>query len=200
MLLRVPVLVVAAVLALAAAAPQAEACACCTDTGQRYVGVERFDARLREEIGRLRFLAEAELYTGQAEPSDIKGIANPSQKYEVHVAQEERRWVFAFRDGKGRSGTLTLAMPDTVSVFSVDPRNDEREGGTGPALYKEWKVTSPAAGGGIFAPGLGKGQRLTLVLHAHGNSCTSADMASHWTLMLSGPKARYHLFGKMVHP
>ena len=199
MLLRMPALVIAVVLALAAAAPRVQACACCTETGQRYVGLQKLDA-VREEIGRLRFLAEAELYTGMAEPSDIKGIVEPSQKYEVHVAQEERRWVFAFRDAKGRSGTLALALPDTVSVFSVDPRNDEREGGTGPALYKEWKVTSPAAGGGIFAPGLGKGQSLTLILHAHGNNCTSADMATHWTLMMHGPKARYHLFGKMVQP
>jgi hypothetical protein len=118
----------------------------------------------------------------------------------MQVAQEERRWVFAFRNEKGRAGTLALALPDTVAVFAVDPRSDERGGGTGPALYKEWKLTSPAAGGGIFAPGLGKGQRLTLILHAHGNNCTGADMATHWTLMVHGPRAQYHLFGKIVQP
>jgi hypothetical protein len=192
------VAVLAAFAGAAIAAPPAAACACCTNQGQRHVGVAKLEAGLREEIGRLRFLGDAELYTGEAEPADVKGIATPSSKYELHVAQEDSRWTFAFRDKAGRSGTLILAIPDTVAIFAVDPRNDEREGGTGPALYNEWKLTSAAAGTGIFAPGMGKGQRLTLVLHAHGNNCTSADMASHWTLMVHGPRAQYHLFGRIV--
>jgi hypothetical protein len=217
--------VVACIAALAISAPPAQACACCANQGQRHVGVGKLEGGLREEIGRLRFLAEAELYTGEAEPADVKGIATPSSHYELHVAQEDSRWTFAFhdkggrdktgrdkggrdkggrdktgRDKAGRSGTLILAIPDTVAIFAVDPRNDEREGGTGPALYKEWRLTSAAAGSGIFAPGMGRGQRLTLVLHAHGNNCTSADMASHWTLMVHGPRAAYHLFGKIVQP
>ena len=116
----------------------------------------------------------------------------------MHVAQETGRWTFTFRDKAGRAGTLAMAIPETVAIFSVDPRLDEREGTTGPALYKEWKLTSNAAGTGIFAPGVGKGQSITLILQAHGNNCTSADMASHWTLVVHGPKAEYHLFGKFV--
>jgi hypothetical protein len=53
--------------ALAAGVPEAHACACCTNAGQRYAGVKKLDAPLREEIGRLRFLAEAELYVGEAD-------------------------------------------------------------------------------------------------------------------------------------
>src|SRR5262249_35269672 len=79
-------------------ASAALACACCTNTGQRYVGVAKLDSTLREEIGRLRFIAEAELYTGERDTADIKGIAHPSAKYELHVAQEPGRWVFAFSD------------------------------------------------------------------------------------------------------
>jgi hypothetical protein len=45
---------------------------------------------------------------------------------------------------------------------------------------------------------MGPGQRITLILQAHGNNCTSADMATHWTLVVFGPKAEYHLFGKFV--
>ena len=45
---------------------------------------------------------------------------------------------------------------------------------------------------------MGKGQRVTLILQGHGNNCTSADMATHWTLVVHGPKAEYHLFGKFV--
>ena len=51
---------------------------------------------------------------------------------------------------------------------------------------------------GIFAPGMGKGQLVTLILQGHGNNCTSPDMATHWTLVVHGPKAEYHLFGKFV--
>jgi len=45
---------------------------------------------------------------------------------------------------------------------------------------------------------VGSGQRITLIVQAHGNNCTSPDMATHWTLMVHGPKADYHLFGKFV--
>ena len=117
---------------LTAATTEAHACACCTNQGQRYVGVAKLDSTLREQISRLRFLAEAELYLGERDTSDIKGITTPSGKYEMHVSQESGRWVFAFNDKAGRKGTLTLAMPATAAIFSVDPRLDEREGGTGP--------------------------------------------------------------------
>lgn len=176
----------------------AHACACCTNTGQRHVGVANLDSGKREELGRLRFLADAELYVGEGDAAYVKGIATPSSRYELHVAQETNRWIFAFRDNAAHSGTLTLALPATVSIFAVDPRMDESEGGTGPALYKEWKLTSNAAGTGIFAPGMGKGQRITLILQGQGNNCSGADMFSHWTLAVSGPKADYHFFGKFV--
>ena len=183
---------------LAAGGTAAWACACCTNQGQRYVGVAKLDSTLREEIGRLRFIAEAELYVGERDTADVKGIANPSDKYELHVSQEPSRWVFAFSDKAGRKGTLTLAIPATVSIFSVDPRLDEREGTTGPSLFKEWKLTSSASGTGIFLPGVGSGQRITFIVQGHGNNCTSPDMATHWTLMVHGPKAQYHFFGKFV--
>jgi hypothetical protein len=195
---RMLALPLAAGWALWLGAAAAWACACCTNQGQRYVGVAKLDFTLREEIGRLRFMAEAELYTGERDTSDIRGIANPSSTYEMHVSQEPGRWVFAFSDKAGRKGTLALPMPATVAIFAVDPRLDEREGGTGPSLFKEWKLTSNASGTGIFTPGMGGGQRITLIVQAHGNNCTSPDMATHWTLMVHGPKAEYHFFGKFV--
>jgi hypothetical protein len=176
----------------------AQACACCSNNGQRDVGTAKIDATLREQIERLRFAAQARLYMGERDPSDLKGIAAPSGKYALSVARETKRWTFTFRDKVGHSGTLSLAIPDTVSIFAVDPRLDEREGTTGPTLFKEWKLTSNVTGTGIFAPGMGAGQRVTLILQAHGNNCTSADMATHWTLVVHGPKAEYHLFGKLL--
>jgi hypothetical protein len=185
---------------MAASAQEGHACACCTNVGQRHEAVEALDPAKLEEIGRLRFAPEAQLFTAEADPDMVKGIAARRAQFGLGVKQEKDRWVFTFRDKDGRSGTLTLAMPKSIAVFAVDPRRGEREGGTGPALYREWKLTAPAMGTGIFAPGMGKGQRLTLVLQGHGNSCASAGDFTHWTLVVSGPVATYHLFGKLKRP
>ena len=183
---------------LTAAAPAAQACACCTHEGQRYDGIAQLDSGKREEIQRLRFSTDAELFLAERDPTDVEGITTPSARYKLRVSQDEDRWIFAFRDKAGNSGSLTLTLPTTVSIFAVDPRRGERKGGTGPALYREWKLTSRAAGTGIFTPGMASNQRITLILHGHGNNCTGPDMATHWTLMVSGPKAHYHFFGKFV--
>ena len=148
------------------------ACACCTNIGQRHVGVAKFDAAKRDDLERLRFAATAQLYTGEADPADVQGIVAPTSDYEMHVSQEPARWVFDFRDKAGNSGTLTMALPATIAQFEVDPRTDMREGGTGPSLYKEWTLTAKAGGSGIFAAGLRGGASLILVLHGQGNSCT----------------------------
>ena len=183
---------------MAASPQQAGACACCTNAGQRYDGVEPLDPGKLEEIARLRFDRVAELFTGESAPDMIEGIAGASSAhFGVRVTQGTERWVFAFRDKSGRTGTLTLALPKSISVLAVDPRRGEREGGTGPALYREWKLTSAAEGTGMFAPGMGSGQRLTLVLQGWGNSCSGPAEATHWTLEVSGRVARYHLFGSL---
>jgi hypothetical protein len=119
-------------------------------------------------------------------------------RYELSVTQRADHWVFSLRDEQGRSGTLTLAMPKSIAVFEVDPRRGEPEGGLGPVLYKEWRLTAPAAGTGVFAPGAGKGQLVTLILQGHGISCPSATDFTHWTLVVHGPTAEYHLFGDLV--
>jgi hypothetical protein len=82
-------------------------------------------------------------------------------------------------------------------VFEVDPRNVPDKG-RGLTLYKEWKLSAPAAGSGVFTPGTGPRQSLTLIIHGHGNSCTSAIDFTHWTLVMQGPKANYTLFGNLV--
>jgi hypothetical protein len=96
--------------------------------------------------------------------------------------------VFSFRDNNGRSGTLALARPDSVAIFEVDPRNGP-DSGQGPPLYKEWKLSAPAAATGVFAAGAAPRQILTLIVQGHGNGCTDAADFSHWTLVMQGPKA-----------
>jgi hypothetical protein len=178
----------------------AHACACCTNSGQRHEAVEPLGSDKLDEIGRLRFASQAQLFTGDADPDMIKGITARWAQFDLRVETKKDRWIFTFRDKDGQSGTLTLALPWSISVFAVDTRRGEREGGSGPTLYREWKLNAPAAGTGILAAGTGKGQRIALVLQGHGNSCASASDFTHWTLAVSGAAARYHLFGTLLPP
>jgi hypothetical protein len=145
----------------------------------------------------LRFGPIARLFLGEADLESVKGISAPSATYDLKVSQARDRLEFALRDQSGRSGTLTLAIPDRISIFEIDPR-DASDGGQGPSLYKEWKLTSKVAATGPFAVSVGPNQFITLVVQGRGNSCTSSSDFTHWTLMVAGPRANYSLLGELV--
>ena len=189
------ILAVAASVALGAPR-EALACACCSNQGQRNVNVEAFDQGKRALLEELRFADGAKLYLGEADPDSVEGIANPSAAYAIKAAWEGNRLVFALKDEHGNAGTLALELPNKISVFEVDPR-DAPDQGTGPALYKEWKLSGRAGGSGVFAPGAAAGHTLTLIVQGRGNSCTSASDFAYWTLVMQGPKANYSMFGDL---
>lgn len=184
-------------IALLAGSRTALACACCSNEGQRHVETTTLDPGKWQQIESLRFGGRAKLYTGEADPQDIKGIVAPSQSYGMTAAWRDTHLLFSFRDNNGRTGTLALARPNSISVFEVDPRGGP-DRGQGPALYKEWKLSSPASATGVFEPGGGARQILTLILQGRGNSCTDASDFSHWSLVMQGPRANYTLFGELV--
>jgi hypothetical protein len=196
---------VLAALVLLAAPGDAWACACCTNPGQRYVDVETLDSGRLEELERLRFGKEARLYVGGAGVEAITGIQDPAERYDLGVNWDKTHsgktiLSFTLDNPGGRSGTLSLRLPKTISVFEVDPR-DSPDQGTGPVLYKEWKLTGEVTGTGAFSATNGAKQSLTFILQGRGNSCTSATSAvdfTHWTLVMEGPKGRYSLFGELV--
>jgi hypothetical protein len=181
---------------------EALACACCTNPGQRYVDVEKLDSGRLEEIERVRLGTEARLYVGAGGVETIEGIQNPAERYDLEVAWDKThpgktRIVFTLASLGGFSGTLSLTLPQTISIFEIDPR-DAPDQGTGPTLYKEWKLTGEVTGTGAFSPTNSPKQRLTLILQGRGNSCTSAADFTHWTLVTEGPKGEYSLFGDLV--
>lgn len=183
---------------LALAVPQrAFACACCTNYGQRNVDVVALDSGKRAELESLRFAETAQLFVGEGDPESIKGITSPSASYALKVAWQGNQLGFDLRDAAGHEGTLTLSVPSKISIFEVDPR-DSPDQGTGPALYKEWKLTGKVTGSGVFAAGAGPKQLLTLIVQGRGNSCTSSIDFAHWTLVMEGPKGNYTLFGDLV--
>lgn len=173
------------------------ACACCTNEGQRNVATVALDSGKRQEIESLRFGGNATLFTGEGDVEGKEGIATPSGTYKLSAKWLEDRLVLSFRDTAGHTGTLSLARPATMSVFEVDPR-DRPDRGHGPTLYKEWKLSAPAAGSGVFQPGVGPRQILTLIFQGGGNSCTSSIDFTHWTLVMQGPKANYSFYGDLM--
>jgi len=175
------------------------ACACCTNEGQRNVSTAAMDSGKRQQIESLRFSSSAKLFTGEGDVEAVAGIATPSGAYNMTARWLDSRLIFSFRDGNGRTGTLALALPNSIAVFEVDPRNG-RDAGPGPALYKEWKLSAPAAATGVFAAAAAPRHVLTLIVHGHGNSCTDAGDFTHWTLVMQGPKANYTLYGKLAAP
>ena len=114
----------------------------------------------------------------------------------MEVDKKDYRWIFSFRDARGKKGTLILILPGAVAVFEIDPRTSP-DRGLGPLLYKEWRLSSRAKGSGIFAPGVGAGQSVSLIVQGTSNSCAAADDFSHCTLLSSGPKASFHFFGEL---
>ena len=178
----------------------AQACACCANDGQRYVEVMQFDSERRAEVTSVRFAKEARLYVGEGGPEIVQGIVKPSEVYALDVKWESGRAVFALRDEAGHEGTLTLTVPDKITIFEVDPRDGNNGPGGGPLLYKEWKLTGGVTGAGVFNTGTATGQLLTLILQGRGNSCTTAADFTHWTLVMQAEKGNYTLFGALDKP
>lgn len=190
---------IGAVLSLAAvafAAQSAFACACCSNRGDRYVETEKLGPPRITEIDRMAFATTASLLTGEADAS-IKGVDAPASDYTLAVTYRKDAFVFTFRDPKGRAGTLTLAVPQTISIFEVDPRGDAKDEGLGPSLYKEWKLTANAAGDGLFRQVTGAGQKITLVLHGRGRGCTNSSHFTDWTLLVYGRAGKLTLYGAL---
>ena len=158
-----------------ATAGQAFACACCTDSGQRFEATGNLEGYERDELARISFAASARLFVDPGFPDTVEGISNPSdQNYKLKVTQTARQLVFAFADAAGTPGSVTFPLPKRFTRFEVDPRApDQAEGGNGPTLYKEWRFQGVAKlGGNLAARGVWANSRL--ILHGRGNGCTSA--------------------------
>jgi hypothetical protein len=187
-------LLVAAVVTVAPI--RVHACACCTENGQRLETTDALRTYERGELERVEFAATARLYTTVAFPDDIKGLAAPSvEPYGFRGSLVAGQFVFEVSDRSGKTGQIIMALPRRMTRFEVDPRNEGGQaGGTGPALYKEWRLEGEVRLRGILASG---GSRATgrLILHGSGNSCTSADQFTTWTLSVRGRDTRFTFLG-----
>ena len=96
------------------------ACACCTNRAGRYVDVEKLSAGRLDTIEQMTFAEEA--FVGQTaadHPIDLKDFGPTLQ---LAVTRTKTAIVFDFRGNAGRASEVALTLPDTISIFEVDPR------------------------------------------------------------------------------
>ena len=178
-------------------ADRANACACCTDPGQRFVENVAIGTFERGELDNVQFAEMALLFQSPGFPDDVRGVANASSdEYRVVGGISARRIRFELTDKTGRSGTIDFALPARITRFEVDPREpSETSGGNGPALYKEWRLSGRPKLTGILR--VRGAPHATLILHGRGNSCTSSSDFDHWTLAVYGGGANYKFLGEL---
>ena len=195
---RATVLALTMAAAFFAQTEAAQACACCTEPGQRADFSGPMETYVRGELALMRFAPTAVLYSGAGFPDNISGIVNPSTSpYRVRAAI---RGVvrFDFVDPAGKPGRVQFVLPRAMSRFEVDPRT-----GTGPTppngpnLYKEWRLSGVAQLNGITA-GAGNTAAATLILHGDGNSCSAAPNFARWTLDVKGRNVAFTFLGDLV--
>ena len=193
-----PPLFAAALFALARL-QSASACACCTDEGEyRFLPNQPISEHKRAQLTELKFAANAQLYLTDAGEDALKGIASVTQENTVSVSIAPREWRLTFRTADGHVGTLRLPVPARMTTFAAD-LHDSEDAGQSPILYKEWSCEGPAKGDGIFEKGFTAPARYSLVFQGRGNRCDNAEDFTHWRLEISGAKASYAFFGKLVN-
>jgi hypothetical protein len=173
------------------------ACACCSDGAARYVGVEQLSGFRLGEIERMSFASEAFL-AGDADAQPA-GLRDLWATLRVAVARTGSRIVFSFRGQSSSATSLSITLPQTISIFEVDPR-DGKDEGLGPLLYKEWQLTGHATATGVLQRFVEKSGTATLILHGRGRGCTEATDFTAWTLLIGGPSAKVTLYGTLTSP
>lgn len=192
---RASITALAMIAALLTQTPAAQACACCSEAGQRLETTDKIDGYVLGELGRIRFAQTAVLYSDAGFPDTIEGIASPSpDPYRVRAAIRGTIG-FDLYDPAGRRGRVLFRLPSVISRFEVDPRGGGATPPNGPGLYKEWRLSGPAQLSGIATGGTAVA---TLILHGGGNSCTSSYDFTDWTLAVKGKGVSFTFLGKLV--
>ncbi len=189
----------AALLASASFAPQAHACACCSEPGQRIELTQEMDSYSRDELSSVRLAPQSRLYSDAGFPDTVSGIADPlMEPYTASLIRRPSEWTFEFVDAKGRKGSILFPLPKRFTRFEVDPHGIAvPASGNGPSLYKEWRLHGLAKLGGILAAN-GTWAHARFILHGEGNSCTSAPDFTSWTLSVTGKDIRFRFLGTTV--
>lgn len=175
---------------------EALSCACCSDPGERRTQSVEVDEYVGSQLKEITVSGSATLFTTACGFECVKGLSDPSDSYSVKLSKDQSRWAFTFRDTRAKSsGTLSFDLPGSLFAFAVDPAPGRSEGS--PRLYKEWRISAPVEGTGVFEAGMKGNPTATLVLHGQGNSCDQVEDFTHWSMIVSSPHAEFTLYGPL---
>jgi hypothetical protein len=187
------------------AAPSLLACACCVDPGYYSISTAKPSDYELSYISDIKFDKPAFLYESEAGFDGIKGLDSLKKEEEagrqfdlnVVAAFLGKSWNFKLGTSTGAEGTISLPMPKTMVRFKVDLH--ENAPGTETYLYKELRFKGVVPRGtGIFGKDIVRGTSYFLVFQGHGNGCDSSADYTYWRLELSGPRADYAFYGKVL--
>jgi hypothetical protein len=179
-------------LALAAFPSSVYACACCANAGEWSQTPQKISNFDFTEINRLKFSPNVKIY--QSPSGENPGVASNSVNYTLSLSKKQRVWNFLFRDEKGKTGTLTLTIPNGGTSFKTDLYDNKRGGGGGPLLYKELRLEGRVTGNGIFSQGITPDTRFRLILQGRGGNCMSAEEFKTWNLQVLGSRANFSFY------
>ncbi|PYS71895.1 MAG: hypothetical protein DMF69_09110 [Acidobacteria bacterium] len=173
------------------------ACACCSNEGEYYRGLDRIESFQVDLMKEMRFGDKAFLFTSEFDIEDVsKGISKPTDTYALTGSLVNNMWKLIFRDGSN-SGIISLPLPLRMEMFKADIHDRQQAPGGGPLLYKEWRFEGRFTGTGIFKPGMFAGTRYSLILQGRGNSCDNSEDFKAWRLVVKGKNADYAFYGEM---
>lgn len=199
--------VILAVLFLTSFSTITYACACCAERGTYSILTGRVASYQIDLLREMKFGKAANLYTTPASFDDIKGIKDVIKEFEKTTEGEfdivgaftGSKWTLNFMTEGEQTGSLFLPRPATFTSRRIHIP-DNTSNAPDVSLYKEWTFTGGVSkGSGFFRNGIVvPATKYTLIFQGHGNNCDNAEDFKNWRLQISGPKAEYAFFGKMM--
>jgi hypothetical protein len=180
-------------------------CACCADPGVWRIETHKIEDYEMKELNRLTLDGVAAFYSTEAWPDDVSGVSAPSDDLAhglvISIVRGQQNWKLFFKTSKGEKGALILTIPGAATFFNADIEDvpkPERHKTVG--LYKEIRLEGEVRGTGVFAKGMAPKTKYRLVLQGRGNWCMSAETFYRWNLRVSGPQAKYTIYGYFAEP
>lgn len=178
---------------------QAEACACCSNVGDRLDETVTLDDYERSILDDVAFSPDVSQHTTAAEWEDtVKGMDPKSADAEFSLKVQKSKAVWQFQFGGPMSGVLQFSVPKRVHKFHAHrkPQILKPADYRSPRLYKEWRLAGDLVGNGVFTFS-GK-TKAVLILHGEGNSCSDVSQFTNWTLDVEENSAQFRFFGRLV--
>ncbi len=149
----------------------------------------------------MQFAGDASLHETVGGWDSIIGVNNPAKSffYRLQAQKTGALWLFSFHDDEENQGTLSVTAADRLRRFAVDTKPERQKSGgyVSVDLYKEWEISGPVSGTGIFDVDLSGPTIARLIFHGRGNNCTNSHQFSNWTLDISGPGSNYRFIGRL---